>query len=362
MFRPVPLPSAIHPILIFRTGSLGDSICALPAIDVIRRNFPNASIDILTNAGRDSYVSLAGVLRNDVAREIIDYLHTPWRELFRLLKAKQYDLFIELPQYDAPSLRQARNMLVVKALGISHAFGWRLASTLLFHGIQERCLEFSNDTDRLLAILADSGLTTSPADYIHSLTPDIIHAAESRPAVADLLQLPLIGLGIGGNEERKFWESEKYAHIARHFFDQGFTCLIFGGPGDYERGEIIQKACPDMVNLCGELSPLESMALIRTCRLVISNDTGTLHMAYAMDVPVIGIYTARDYAGKWYPPASRPHAVFRTSDIPCAICLRRGRNLPCEDNVCIQKIAPEAVIAAAERLLLVPPSVTIRAQ
>lgn len=351
LFRPARSGSPVRSILIFRTGSLGDGICALPAIDVIRRNFPGASLDILTNAGRDSYVSLAGIIRQDVAREVIDYLHTPWLQLFRRLKSRRYDLFIELTQYDAPFLRQVRNILAVKALGIHHAYGWKLSTTFLFPRVQERHLTFPNDTERLLAMLRDNGLDVSTAEYIHGLSPETIQAAEAHPTLLAVRGKPLIGLGIGGNEPRKFWETGNYAQVARYFTERGFHCLLLGGPADHARGEEILQEIQAGTNLCGALSPLESMAAIRNCRLVISNDTGTLHMAYAVGTPVIGIYTARDYVGKWYPPPSCSHAVFRTSGMPCTLCLRRGRNLTCAGNVCLQLIRAESVIAAGERLL-----------
>lgn len=63
----------VRKILIFRTGSLGDSVCALPAIYSIRKNFPDAQIDILTNAGAENLVSLGAIIDRTIVNEIINY-------------------------------------------------------------------------------------------------------------------------------------------------------------------------------------------------------------------------------------------------------------------------------------------------
>ena len=108
--RPFIMPQKI---LIFRTGSIGDNVCALPAFSVIREQFPNASIDILTNAGATTNVSLENIIDTAKFNRIINYFGQSKITLHKLMKQSQYDLFIVLPQYDSGLIQQIKTMLFV---------------------------------------------------------------------------------------------------------------------------------------------------------------------------------------------------------------------------------------------------------
>src|SRR5215831_9441730 len=101
LYRRANSPSRI---LIFRTGSLGDNICAMPAINAIRKKFPQARIDILTNAGKTNLVTLDKLLSPACYDTIIDYLGTSISSLFKKLRKNGYELVVYLPQVDAPFL------------------------------------------------------------------------------------------------------------------------------------------------------------------------------------------------------------------------------------------------------------------
>ncbi len=79
----------VEKILIFRTGSLGDSVCALPAIYSTRKNFPDAQIDILTNAGTENLVSLGAIIDKNIVNEILNYYGMSKKELFNKLRKKK---------------------------------------------------------------------------------------------------------------------------------------------------------------------------------------------------------------------------------------------------------------------------------
>lgn len=108
LYRPVRDP---HKILIFRTGSLGDSLCALPAIKSIIRSYPHAKVDILTNTGGGGLAGLNHLLDPILYSEVIDYSGYTRSQLFWMLKSRRYDLVIQLPQVDAPFLSLVRDLI-----------------------------------------------------------------------------------------------------------------------------------------------------------------------------------------------------------------------------------------------------------
>jgi ADP-heptose:LPS heptosyltransferase len=107
IFSKVDEPSRI---LIFRTGSIGDNICAMPAIVAIRERFVDARIDILTTSGARSPVSMERLLSPAYYDELIDYTGTDVFSLLDMVRKGKYNLVIELPQNMVSFSTQLRNL------------------------------------------------------------------------------------------------------------------------------------------------------------------------------------------------------------------------------------------------------------
>jgi ADP-heptose:LPS heptosyltransferase len=86
---------------------------------------------------------------------------------------------------------------------------------------------------------------------------------------------------------------------------------------------------------------------MKYCKLVISNDTGPMHLAYAVGTPLIAIFSSRDYAGKWFPPENEKNIVFRNNDVYCANCFNEELN----QNMCFKNINSNIVIEKLKYLL-----------
>ena len=105
-----------------------------------------------------------------------------------------------------------------------------------------------------------------------------------------------------------------------------------------------------VINLCGKTNFIELADLLRRCDLLISADSGPVHVAAAVDTPVVGLYSARDYPGFWYPYGS-DHIVLR-KDLPCQTCfLTECTTMRCMDEITVDDVveACQAVLEAKER-------------
>ena len=347
LFYRFSLDVKIRKLLIFRTGSIGDSICSLPAIDTIRKNFPEAEIHLLTNAGSKNYVSINKLIDPTVINKIVDYSDIKRSHLFKLLKKEKYDLFIELPQVDTPLFRAIRNMLVAKFLKVKYAFGWKICVTYFLPKIQEKYFHFENETIRLLNILKTYGLQTENPTYILGI------GKEDKVYVKDLItKLTIedksknIGIAIGAKFPRNRWKLDYYREISNYLVKQNFSIVYFGSSEDFENCESIKPA-KGTFNLCGKLAPLQSMELMKNCSLIITNDSGPLHMAYSVNANVLSIFSCREYKGKWYPPENDINKVIRQDTFKCSICVKKA----CENNLCMQQIVPEIVIKEINNIL-----------
>jgi ADP-heptose:LPS heptosyltransferase len=327
-------------ILIFRTGSLGDSVCALPAIYSIRKNYPEAQIDILTNSGAENLVSLGAIINRTIVNEIINYFGMPKKDLFKKLKEKKYDLFIQLPQYGAAWLRQLRDIFIAKSLGVKYAFGWQMGSTQFLAKYQAKFIKFENERDRLIGILERNGLKSYGLVYPLGFTDDIRSNVEGKIKDKGIKDKVInVGMVVGAKRPQNRWPIEYFKEVAEYLLNKEYNILLFGGSEDFELAEQINGE--RVFNFCGKLSPLETAEMMKYCKLVISNDTGPMHLAYAVGTPLIAIFSSRDYAGKWFPPEDKKNIVFRNNDIYCASCFRNEKN----NNYCLKQFTPYIILA-----------------
>ena len=336
LFKKINL-SEINKILVFRTGSLGDSVCALPAISSVRKNFPDSKIDILTNAGADNLVSLGALIDRTIVNEIINYYGLSKTELFKKLKAKKYDVFIQLPQYDANLVRQVRDIFIAKTLGVKFAFGWQIASTWFLAKHQARLITFVNERDRLLNILEKNGLKSYGLVYPLGFNEEITNKVESLIEDKRLKEKDKnVGMVVGAKRPQNRWPIEYFKEVTKYLLDHGKNILLFGGEEDKELAKQIEGE--NVFNFCGKLTPLETAETMKYCKLVISNDTGPMHLSYAVNTPVIAIFSGRDYANKWYP--LNTDLTLRASNILCTDCLNECKN----ELSCLKQLKPDYIL------------------
>src|ERR1019366_502260 len=144
-------------ICVFRIGNIGDIVCALPAIRCIRRAYPNARLTLLTSPGLMGMAGAAELLPGidwiDELRvyfsEDIETLPQRWK-LLRELRARHFDVWIELPNNLSSIFRQFRDMMFAWMTGVRWARGWRINTIRLAAQAQSEHLRFTNEVDRTL--------------------------------------------------------------------------------------------------------------------------------------------------------------------------------------------------------------------
>jgi len=326
-------------ILIFRIGSMGDSICALPAIYSIRKNFPQAEIELLTNQGEKNLISIEGLIDKNIFDKTINFLGENWRTVRDVVKNNNYDLFIELPVSLSSLTRLVRNMLFVKSAGIKNAFGWQIASVKIKLKIQEKYLHFLNERDRLLKILEDNNLGNFGVHF------PLLITEENNKKIAKIInendlkdKNKNIGFVVGAKRPQNRWPVEYFNEVAEYLQKNGKYILLVGSKEDFELANNIKGK--KVFNFCGKLTPIETALLLKQCRLSITNDTGPMHLSYAVGTPVIALFSSRDYPGRWYPPINEKNKVFRNFDVGCTMCF----SVVCNDNICMKDMHAKTIL------------------
>src|SRR5256712_4571620 len=340
-------PGAVKRILVRGTNWIGDAVLTTPALMAIRKGFPQAKIALLVKP------AIAELLHHQPAVDEIVLYRDPGPHaglggkltLARLLRRGRYDLAI--------LLQNAFEAAAITALaGIPNRYGYATDGRwfLLTHRVPlTPKIRRKHQAHYYLELLRPLGIPVEPEPPILRTTPgEDAEAIEHLRAFGVDPKKVLIGLNPGsvyGTAKR--WLPERFAEVAdRVAAEHGGVVLIFGGHGEEELGAALASlmAAPTVV-LSGRTTVRRLMALIKQCRLFMTNDTGPMHIATAFGVPTVAIFGPTDPLTT--SPFGSGHELVR-HPVDCSPCLLRECPI---DHRCMQGISVEMVHAAAMRQL-----------
>lgn len=332
-------------VVILAPNWLGDVVMALPAIRDVRRHFAHAH---LTAAVRPS---VAKVFR---AVPGVDDVLTFKRKKDEIaqLKAGQFDIAILFPN-------SFRSAWIVRRAGIPQRWGYRsdFRGPLLTTAVRrpKQRVHFGEYYQELVRKL---GIETGPLTPTIELPPAIVEASrtllEERGWTRDR---PLIGIAPGaafGHAKR--WPAKRFAAlIAMAREELGAACVLLGRDDDRDASQAIEDALANnrrlVINLVGQTELLSFMGVIANCRALVANDSGALHVAAALGVPVVAIYgpTSEEFSRPLTSHEGAGDRVVTISEnVFCRPCWLRDCPI---DHRCMRRIAPERVYASLRQLL-----------
>ncbi|MEG2516674.1 MAG: glycosyltransferase family 9 protein [Acidaminococcaceae bacterium] len=158
----------------------------------------------------------------------------------------------------------------------------------------------------------------------------------------------VVGFNIGSAVATKRWAPERFAAVADHLAGQGYRTVFFGGTMD---AAMVSEATALMqtkpIVATGVFSIGELAAAMKRCALIITNDSGPMHVAISQKVPIVALYGPSSPA--LYGPYTKD-ATIVTAEPPCLGCAR-GMKHQCDDLQCMTRLTVEQVVAAAEAWL-----------
>ncbi len=167
---------------------------------------------------------------------------------------------------------------------------------------------------------------------------------------------PLIGFGPIAAHPLKQWPLERFVALGQQLVRQHHArILLFGGPKDVQRGEAIARQIPNNpIMLCGRVSLLESAAAIKHCALFVGNDTGTVHIATAMQRKVVVLFGPTVEEFGFYPYRAASTVICKP--LPCRPCTHTGKG-KCkiqDTHACMKQIRVEEVWDVVDGMLKDP--------
>jgi ADP-heptose:LPS heptosyltransferase len=336
------LPQNPQKILIYRWGSIGDCVCAFPAIYNIKEHYPEAIIDIENNSpGTASFMEK--LLDPTFYRKIINSGNMPRSSFFELLKEERYDVYLMLLGSKYSLLPILKRMIFIRLAGIKYAKGFEVFFISYFRKTQVKFFDFDSVTNNLKKMLFNNGIPISKHNeyplYIKNEDNILIDKLIGEIGV----NRQNITLCIGGSAENRKWSIENYQAIA-DLLSSKFNVFLIGGKEDIEKGNQLKN----VYNFCGKLSIMQSALLMQKCLLTVSNDTGPMHLSYAVGTPVIGLFSNWEFPNTWHPPEDKFNVALRAKNIPCEVCLLQECPY---NNRCINEISVESVEREIRKLL-----------
>ena len=332
-------------VLVIRLSSLGDILLTTPVLRLLREYYPEAQIDFLTKA---TYRDIL------CANPCIDrlLLLEPQQGLWKLLgslRQTRYDVVVDLHRTLRSRLLSrgllARRKLTYAKRTLRRAFlvhlGWNTLRTM------------TPVPELYAAPLRRLGITTA-------LPPLEMHlTAESREAMRSYVQQelsesvgrPLLAVAPGAHWATKRWPVERFATAAEALAQtQGAAVVVLGSGKEAQLAqELCQRLSVPVLNSTGQLSLMHTAALLQQCHLLLSNDSGLMHMATALRVPVVAIFGPTVQEFGFYPFKGCAQVV--SAALPCRPCSTKGsRRCPRGHHHCMQQVTVAQVCAAAHTL------------
>ncbi|MDD2389373.1 MAG: lipopolysaccharide heptosyltransferase I [Desulfobacterales bacterium] len=344
-------------ILIVKLSAIGDVIHTLPALNAIRAHYPDAHITwVVEEAAADlvrGHRALNRVLVSGRKRWI-KALKTPSRWLalreiltfFQELRDTRYDVVLDFQAL----LKSA--MLIALVRG-KRKIGFDKGMQHMEHSyvfLNERIGPVDMEVHALLRnmmMLKSIGINSGTVAYDLPIQPEHRIAAENL-IYGDCREAskPVVAVNPVAKWDTKLWSNRSFARMADILVDQYEAHVVFTGSADDHDtiGQIRSMMTHRAVNLAGRTSLMELAAVYEKADVVVSTDTGPMHLAAAAGTPVVALFgpTAPWRTG----PYGDGHRVLR-ADVSCSPCFRRL----CPSMQCMKCIGVRQVVGAVAQLL-----------
>jgi ADP-heptose:LPS heptosyltransferase len=374
-FRRRQRPSSARRILLLRLERIGDLLMTLPAIADVRALAPDAEIDLIVG-------SWNGALANAIAAvSRVEALDASWLSragpgrglMLSLRHARQWRMrHSDLAINFEPDIRS--NLLLAMS-GATWIVGYRSGGG---GPVLDQVLDFdtrshtADNAQRLVGAAFESEAgkpetgggqpvtdSHSPGPASRSSGAARLNLPESatRAVIARLSSAgsgPLIAIHTSGGRAIKQWDPARFAEVARRLATEyGATVVLTGEPADRPLVDTVKRVVPQrqIVDVSGDLDLLQLAALLERVDLLITGDTGPLHLAQAVGTAVVAIFGPSDPAR--YGPRGPADRVVRV-DLPCSPCNRiRQPPARCVGHTpdCLFSVSIEQVVHAASSVL-----------
>jgi heptosyltransferase-1 len=330
----------LQKILLVRLGSLGDLIHAVPAAAALRRAFPQARIDWLVDVRHRELLDLVPcvdrrlAVKTSEAGSIVDAI--------RELRRSRYDAALDLQGL-------LKSALLARASGAARVIGFP-APLLRERGARLFYTETAGEAaahviHKNLSMLASLGVRQPAIEFpLEIRRPEIAAAARQRMGIGERDPFAIINAGAAWPNKR--WPAVYFAEVAAALKSRhGLGSIVLWGPGEERLAQDVVDASQGSAAVSPQTTLAELVSLAKAATVMVSGDTGPLHVAGAVGTPLVGIFgpTSPERNGPW---ASRDLTISRFESCQC-----HYRRQCHATRWCLLDVSPREVIELVGRRL-----------
>jgi heptosyltransferase II len=328
------LPAQIRSILIIQTAFTGDVVLATPVIERLHRCYPDAAIDFLLRKGNEGLLQGHPHLRSVLARDKKQGKLRSLLQTLRQVRAQRYDLVVNLHRFMSSGIVAALSGGRHVCGFDKNPFAWRYHHRVPHHiGAEAGAV---HEVDRNLSVIAH--LTDGPPDPMR-LYPS---AADQAHVPTGLAYVCIAPTSVWFTKQ---WPAARWVALIQAL-PPGLRVYLLGAPGDHAVCQGIAQASghPDLHNMCGQLSFLQSAALMAHARMNYVNDSAPLHFASAMQAPVTAVFCSTVPAFGFGPRSARGRVVEHGGPLACRPCGLHGHRACPQGHFQCADIPTQAVL------------------
>jgi len=338
--------------LVIRFSSIGDIVLTTPVIRCLKKQLPDAEVHYLT---KESFRSIVEY------NPYIDKLHVlahSWELMIHELKLENYDHIIDLHN-------NLRTLKVKQALDRpSHSFYKLNVQKFIYVNLKLNLMPRVHIVDRYLETLRSFDVKNDGEGLDYFIPKKDETTLKDIPTSH---HAGYIGIVIGAAHNTKKYPAHKLKELCRQL---NHPVILLGGKEDRTNAEEIASVDPVKVyNACGKFSINESADLVRKSKLIVTNDTGLMHMAAAYKKPIISLWGNTVPSFGMYPyygenylqnygqtgtvrPGEQPYNILQVNKLICRPCSKIGYNkCPLGHFKCMEKIEVAEVLKAIQSRL-----------
>lgn len=324
--------------LVIRFSSIGDIVLTTPVVRCLKKQVPNAEIHFLTRQ------SFGTIVEHNPYIDKVHLLGHSWETVVHELRQENYDYIIDLHH-------NLRTLRLKKDLGIkSFPFNKLNIQKWIYTNLKWNLLPDLHIVDRYLKTVDSFGVKNDGEGL------DYFIPAEDEVKQKDIPvshHLGYIGLVIGAAHNTKKLPLEKLKELCSKI---DHPIILLGGKEDGENAKQIAAVDPIKIyNACGKFKLNESADLVRKSKLIISHDTGLMHIAAAFKKKIISVWgnTVPEFGMyPYYGKSQTPNSKFQVTGLRCRPCSKIGyAKCPRGHFKCMKQISMDAVAETARQYL-----------
>jgi len=327
------IPADIRSVLIIRPGGIGDAVLLVPVVLAFREKYPSARITILAEQRNSAVFRLCPAVDR-----LLLYDRPP--DLLNAVRGR-YDVVIDSEQWHRFSAVVARMTGAPVRIG----FATNERSRLFTHQIG-----YSHDDYEAVSffnLMEPLGVQAGCAAGRFLSIPEEAAVTASK-LLGDYESVPFVTVFPGASIPERRWGADRFRRVAERLSVFGVRVVVVGGREDRQTGETI-VAGGFGLNLAGQATLPVSAAIMDRSALLVSGDSGVLHIAVGLGKPTVSLF-GPGRAKKWAPQGDR-HIVINRK-LPCSPCTTFGTTAACpRDAECMRIITPDEVANAVTMLL-----------